>query len=206
MTDFVLPPFVIDYGGWWIDVDLDGDLQAWAGQAARDVLARWGGHGRRRAAKLTAMLAEAGASARKAQGAILALLLYPVPGEGLRGGALLFPVDMSGHDEASGWQALLDDLLPPALREEVRPEITEIQTPAGTCRRVRFEQCPDGPGGPVVEQLAYLWVFPRYGAGVIMSITFQNLAEAGRWRPAVEDLAMAARLDETAGMPASQPT
>jgi hypothetical protein len=26
MTDFVLPPFVIDYGGWWIHVDLDGDL------------------------------------------------------------------------------------------------------------------------------------------------------------------------------------
>lgn len=30
MTDFVLLPFVIGYGGWWIDVDLGGDLQAWA--------------------------------------------------------------------------------------------------------------------------------------------------------------------------------
>ena len=36
-----------------------------------------------------------------------------------------------------------------------------------------------------------------------MSITFQSLAEAGRWRPAVEELATAARLDETAGRPAS---
>jgi hypothetical protein len=203
MTDFVLPPFVVDYGGWWIHVDLDGDLEAWAGQAAREVLARWGMNRRRSIGKLATMLAEAGRSARKAEGAISALLLYPVPGEGLRGGVLLFPVDMSGHDEASGWQALLDDFLPPELRKEVQPQITEIQTPAGTCRRVRFEQCPGGPGGPVVEQLAYLWVFPQYGAGMIMSITFPSLAEAGRWRDAVEKLAMAARLDETAGLPAS---
>ena len=26
MTDFALPPFIVDYGGWWIDVDLHGDL------------------------------------------------------------------------------------------------------------------------------------------------------------------------------------
>ena len=170
------------------------------------MLARWDVHSRRRVAKLAAMLAEAGRSIRKAEGAISALLLYPAPGEGLRGAVVFYPVDMSGHDEASGWQALLDDLLPPALRDEVSPEITEIQTPAGTARRVRFEQCPAGSAGPVIEQLAYLWVFPQYGAGMIVSITFKSLAEAGRWRGAVEDLALAARLDETSGMPASYPT
>jgi hypothetical protein len=40
MTDFSLPPFAVPYGGWWIDVDLDGDLAAWARRSAEDVLAR----------------------------------------------------------------------------------------------------------------------------------------------------------------------
>jgi hypothetical protein len=96
---------------------------------------------------------------------------------------------------------MLDDLLPAAIRGEVHPEITEMGTAAWPCRRVRFEQVKPGPGGQVIEQLAYLWMFPQYGAGVIMSTTFQSLAEAGRWWPTIDELATSARLDKTAGTP-----
>jgi hypothetical protein len=41
------------------------------------------------------------------QGAISAMLLYPALGEGIRADVLFFPVDMSGHDETSGWDAPL---------------------------------------------------------------------------------------------------
>jgi hypothetical protein len=201
MTDFTLPPFVVPFGGWWIDVDLQGDIQAWAQRSAEEVLARWGVHDGRRAKKLATMLEGAAQSARKAQEANMAMLLYPVLGEGIRAGVLFFPVDMSGHDEASAWNALFEDLLPAPIRDEGEAEITEIQTEAGTCRRVRFEQRVDGSDGPVVEQLAYLWVFPQYGAGIIMSTTFQSLAEAGRWRAALDELAASATLDESVGAP-----
>jgi hypothetical protein len=201
MTDFTLPPFTVDFGGWWIDVDLHGDIEAWARRSAEDVLARWGAQNRRRAAKLAAMLEQAAQITRRTQGANMALLLYPVLGEGIRAALLFFPIDVSGHDQESGWQAMLDDLLPPAVRDQVHPEITEMATAAGPCRRVRFEQARPEPGGQVIEQLAYLWMFPQYGAGVIMSTTFQNLAEAGRWRPAIDELATSAKLDATAGTP-----
>ncbi len=54
-----------------------------------------------------------------------------------------------------------------------------------------------------VEHLLYLWLFPQYGAGIVMSCTFQSLAEAGQWRSAVDELAASARLDQTAATPAS---
>jgi hypothetical protein len=65
------------------------------------------------------------------------MLLYPALGEGIRAGALFFPVDMSGHDEASGWDALTSWVLSAEQAAEADPEVTEIETPAGTCRRIR---------------------------------------------------------------------
>jgi hypothetical protein len=91
MTDFALSPFAVPYGGWWIDVDLHGDIEAWARRSAEDVLARWEVRNRRRAAKLAAMLAQAAQIARKAQGANMALLLYPVLGEGYGPRCCSFP-------------------------------------------------------------------------------------------------------------------
>jgi len=202
MTDFTLPPFVVPFGGWWIDVDLDGDIRAWAQRSAEEVLARWGVRNGRRARKLAAMLEAAGVVARKnQQGANMALLLYPALGEGIRAGVMFRPVDMSGHDEATGWEALISGLVPPERWAEVNPEETDIETPAGTCRRIRFLEAQRDPGNRVVEHLLYLWVFPGYGSGVVMSTAFQSLAEAGRWRSAVDELAKSATLDETAGTP-----
>jgi hypothetical protein len=34
MTEFALPPFVVPYGGWWIEVDMEGDLAPWARRSA----------------------------------------------------------------------------------------------------------------------------------------------------------------------------
>jgi hypothetical protein len=76
-----------------------------------------------------------------------------------------------------------------------------METPAGTCRRIRFLEAQRDAGTPAVEHLLYLWMFPGYGAGMVMSTTFQSLAEAGQWRPAVDELATSARLDESAGLP-----
>ena len=70
------------------------------------------------------------------------------------------------------------------------PEITELDTAAGPCRRVR-QLVADGdqPERPVSEHLAYLWLFPDYGAGVILATAFSDLVQAGRWRPVLDDLA-----------------
>ncbi len=202
MTEFTLPPFVLPYGGWWIEVDLEGDLAAWARRSAGDVLARWGDRNGRHARKLAGLLEAAGRVTReKQQGAILALLLYPSPGEGIRAGTLVFPVDMSGHDEASGWEAVTGGLVPPERWAELSPEVTDIATPAGTCRRIRTLEAHGDAGAPVIEHLMYVWMFARYGAAIVMSTTFQSLAEAGRWRSAVEELATSAELDETVGTP-----
>jgi len=47
----------------------------------------------------------------------------------------------------------------------------------------------DQPERPVSEHLAYLWLFPDYGAGVILATAFSDLVQAGRWRPVLDDLA-----------------
>jgi hypothetical protein len=64
------------------------------------------------------------------------------------------------------------------------------EAPAGPCRRVR-QLVADGdqPERPVSEHLAYLWLFPDYGAGVILATAFSDLVQAGRWRPVLDDLA-----------------
>jgi len=113
MTDFTLPPFVVDFGGWWIDVDLDGDLAAWARRSAEDVLARWGVRNRRRAGQLAAMLEAAGAATReRQQGAISAMLLYPALGEGIRAGVLFFVMSCTFQSlaEAGQWRSAVDEL------------------------------------------------------------------------------------------------
>jgi hypothetical protein len=196
MSDtFTLPPFVVDYDIRWISVDLHGDLGAWARKSARDVLARWGAEGGRREKNLARFLEEAGKIARREQHAILAYLLYPAIGEKIRAVVNVMPVDMRGHDEDSGWAAMLAWLLPPESTG-ISPEITDMPTRAGLCKRIRF-QLTDDRGS--VEQLAYAWVYPQYGAAVVMSCTFTDFEEADQWRPVVDELAAAAELDEAAG-------
>jgi hypothetical protein len=41
MTNFTLPPFVVDWDGRWVDVDMRGDLREWAQGTTRDVPDRW---------------------------------------------------------------------------------------------------------------------------------------------------------------------
>ena len=68
MTEFVLPPIVVDYDADWIDVDLRGDLGDWVRRTARDILSRMPGHHNRRAEKhMVSVLEAAGAIARKPQ-------------------------------------------------------------------------------------------------------------------------------------------
>jgi hypothetical protein len=196
MSDtFTVPPFVLNYDIRWISLDLNGDLTAWAGKSAKDVLARWGARGGRREKNLAKLLEDAGTIARRADDTSLAYLLYPALGEGIRTIARVLPVDMRGQDEASGWEAMLR-WQTPADSFGVSADVTDFPTPAGACKRIRFQH-DDGDGA--YEHYTYAWVFPRYGAGIVLTGAFSSVEAAEQWRTAVDDLAAGAELDETAG-------
>jgi hypothetical protein len=192
MTDFTLPPLVVDYGQLWVEVDLCGDGRAWARRAAADLLARqhwatfrtWAGK-----RQLTGLLEQAAALARKMPGASMGFLLIPSLKEGVKGLVCFSPIDLASHEGDNAWDTLLDELAP-TLPGEDAPEITHIDTKAGECRRMRMRYAAgEGPERPVGEHNGYLWVFEEYGAAVIMSISFPSLLEAARWHPALDELA-----------------
>jgi hypothetical protein len=197
MTEFSLPPMVVNYDGRWIDVDIHGDIADWAQRSARDVLDRFGQRpGGKREKKLAKYLEGAGTIARRAQDSNMMYMLYPVLGEGVRAIVRFCPVDMSGWQEDEAWPVLLKGLIPDEPWEE-SPEITEMATPAGTCRRIKRRTVTgEGSTRGVGEQLAYCWVFPQYGAGVVMTTAFQSLQEAGLWMPTLDELALAVGMEQ----------
>ncbi len=195
MSEFTLPPLVIDHDDRWLDVPLRGDIQQWAKSTARDIAAR-AGLERREERELTEILEGAGEIAQRAQDASMGLLLFPDIREPVRAFVRFCPVDLAGADDDAAWPALRDWLLPDEPWEEPA-DITEIATKAGTCHRIRIRQVTgEGSVRAVGEQLAYAWVFPRYDAGVIMTTAFGNLEDAGRWRPALDELAATGQLTE----------
>lgn len=60
---------------------------------------------------------------------MIALLLYPLLGKGVRAIARFAPVDISGHDGEDAWSALLGGLLADEPWEQAA-EITEVATGA----------------------------------------------------------------------------
>jgi len=190
MTAFALPPVIVAYDAHWVEVDLRGDVAQWARRAAAEVLTRSGGPARGADARqLAKLFAAAGVIARRAQDATISLLLYPGPESGIRAIARFCPVDLSGQDGDGAW-AGLESIAVVDLPGQEPPEITALDTAAGPCRRVRqLVADTDQPGRPVSENLAYLWLFPDYGAGVILATAFSDLVQAGRWRPVLDDLA-----------------
>jgi hypothetical protein len=197
MTAFALPPLAVDYDAHWVEVELRGDLSDWAKRAAGEVLARSGNRSAGRAVRQIAAVLEGAASvARQAQDASMVLLLYPRLDQGVKAVARFCPVDLAGQEGAEAWANMLA-MVSADLPGQDDAEITELATRAGTCRRVRqrVARAPDGES-PVIEQLAYVWVFPAYGAGVILTTAFADLVEAGRWRPAFDKLAAAVELEQ----------
>ena len=202
MTGFAMPPFAVSYDARWVAVDLEADLRAWARRAAREVLARSGGRpSRREERRIAAVLEAAGAVARKAQDASIALLLYPDVNERVRAVVRFCPVDLGDREEDEAWAGILETLAPdlPGLPSA---EVTDIVTPAGLCRRIcQRVAVGEGSERPVYEQLAYVWVFLEQSAGVIMTTAFTDLVEAGRWRPALDALAAGAEREPPVGGP-----
>lgn len=195
MSEFTLPPFVVDHDERWLDVPLRGDIQRWARDTVRDVAARAGLKGREQR-QLTAILESAGQIAQRAQDASMGLLLFPNIREPIRAFVRFCPAYLAGTDDDQVWPQLREWLLPDEPWEE-NAEITQIPTKAGTCYRVRRRELSgEGSVRSVGEQLAYAWVFPQYRAGVIMATAFPKLEEAGRWRTALDELAATAKLDE----------
>lgn len=197
MTDFSLPPLVVDHDARWIPVDLTGNLHQWAVETARDMLTRSPGRrgGSRRGrsqAALAALLETAGGMARQADDASIVLLLYPGHEDGVKAIVRFIPVDLAGRTGAEAWRELLA-----SLPSGQPPEVTELATPAGPCRRARQPYLADDDGEPAAaEQLAYFWLLPQYGAAVVMSAAFADSLEAGRWRPALDALAATAALEQ----------
>jgi hypothetical protein len=202
MTDFAVPPVAVDYDARWVEVDLTGDLGDWARRTAGEILGRTraSGHDAGKTEPQVADLLEgAGALARQAGDAAIALLLYPSMADGVKAVVRFCLVDLDGRDDPGVWPELLGSLVPPEPGPD-GPEVTELPSRAGPCRRIR-QRYTTGAGSiqPVGEQLGYVWVFPQYGAGVVMSTGFADLLDAGRYRPAVDTLAAAVELDAARG-------
>jgi hypothetical protein len=194
MTEFRLPPLVVDFNQLWLQADVRGDSGDWAGQAVAELLSRqqWAAYrtadGEQR---LLALMRQAAVIARKQAGgsASMGFILIPSPEEGIKGMAAFSPVDLAGRDAAEAWGDLLDQLAPEVPGEDPR-DITPIETKAGECRRLRMRYAAgEGPERPVGEHVAYLWVFGDYGAAIMMTISFPSLLEAARWLPALDELA-----------------
>jgi hypothetical protein len=204
MTEFRLPPLVVDFNQLWLQADVRGDSQDWAERAVAELLSRrqWADYrtrdGERR---LTALMRQAAVIARKQAGgsASMGFILIPSPEEGIKGMAAVFPVDLARRDVAEAWNDLLDELAP-ELPGDYPRDIAPMQTKAGECRRLRMRYAAgDGPERPVGEHVAYLWVFGDYGAAVMMTMSFPSLLEAGRWLPALDELAAGVWLQQRPG-------
>ena len=194
MTEFRLPPLVVDFNQLWLQADVRGDSGDWAERAVAELLSRqqWAGYRNRDGERrLTALMRQAALIARKQAGgsATMGFILIPSPEEGIKGMAAFSPVDLAGRDVAEAWDDLLDQLAPEVPGEDPR-DITRIETKAGECRRLRMRYAAgEGPERPVGEHIAYLWVFGDYGAAVMMTMSFASLLEAARWLPALDELA-----------------
>jgi hypothetical protein len=193
MTEFSLPPLVVDYNQLWLKADLSaGGDPAWPARAAAELLARpqWESQrARKNAKRLTARLTEAAGIARRQPGASMGFILVPSPEEGFKGMAAFSPVDIVGRDADEAWEDLIAQLAP-EIPGDWPPDITRMETKAGECRRLRLRYAAgEGPERPVGEHVAYVWVFAEYGSAVIMSISFTSVLESARWLPALDQLA-----------------
>ena len=202
-TGFSLPPVTVDHDENWIAVDLGGDLGDWARRTARYILSRAPGrHSRQKEKHMASVLEQAGAIARRSQDASMALLLAPGVNDTIKAVVRFCPVDLSGKDEDEAWTELIS-----ALSADEPPDVTEVTSPAGRCRRIRQRYAAgEGPERPVGQHLNYVWVLPRWGAAVIMATSFDDLMEAGRWQPALDKLAAGVSLEpDTATGPGTPP-
>lgn len=193
MTEFRIPPLVVDYGQLWLSADIHGTDEAWPQRSAAELLARqhWAGYRTKKwEARLVEILRQAGAIARKqGESASMGFILYPSPEEPPKGVVLFSPVDLVGRDTEEAWADLLAQLAP-EIPGDYPQEITVLATKAGECRRLRLRYAAgEGPERPVGEHIWYVWVFAEYGAGVIMSISFNSILESARWLPALDELA-----------------
>jgi hypothetical protein len=202
MNDFRLPPVVVDYNQLWLEIDLRGDVNAWAQRACDDLLHRghWSGFRSRRGRRqVTVLLAQAAEIARQPQDASMAFLLIPSPQDGVKATVHFSPVDLAGQEGDEAWQTLLSELAP-ELPGDYPPEIATLASKAGECRRMRLRYAAGrGPERPVGEHNGYIWVFDAYGAAVLMATSFVSLLEAARWHAALDELARDVWLQQPEG-------
>jgi hypothetical protein len=192
MNEFRLPPLVVDYNQLWLEIDLRGDIGAWARRATAELLARqhWSAFRSSRGEKrLASLLGEAAGIARRFQGASMGFFLVPSPQDGIQATVHFSPVDLADREGGEAWDTLIRELAP-ELPGDYPPEITSIDSKVGECRRLRLRYAAgDGAERPVGEHVCYLWVFDNYGAAVMMTTSFTSMLEAARWLQTLDEFA-----------------
>jgi hypothetical protein len=184
----------LDFGPVWAEADLEADPRA----AARDlVLQRWqeqrlpidAGRAQRVAGELARTLL---VLRSENPPPALALLLYPKADESL---VTVATLRAQGFGEILTRQDVVEELrLPPELAATT--EETGIDTAGGPAVRLVQRHRPGGTG-PEQEHVVYLWLLddedPEAGVPgsvvITLSTAFEDADEAGRWRPALDDLA-----------------
>jgi len=193
MTEFRIPPLVVDYSQLWLEADLHGDKGAWPLRASAELLARpqWAAHrtGKEEKRLFELLRQAAPIASKRGDSSSMGFFLFPSPEEGIKGIVVFSPVDLVGRDADEAWEDLLAQLAP-EIPGDSPPEITVMATKAGECRRLRLRYAAgEGPERPVGEHIGYAWVFPDHGAAVVMSISFNSILESARWLPALDELA-----------------
>ena len=189
--DSALPPFVVDYDTNWVSVGLNGDLDAWSADAAREVLARDGRSASKKdVRRLADHFAAAGAVATRVPDSMATFLLCPAPERRVLTVVRMVAVELSDEDVAAGVETAQRIVAPDDLPAIEPPELTTVDTPAGPAARSLARVARAGGGDHEVhEWLNYAWVVPGYRFAVVLTTAFADLVEAGRWRPAVDALA-----------------
>lgn len=184
----------LDFDPVWAEADLETEPLA----AARAlVLERWAAQRRpidaERAQRIAGELARVLTVLRTENPPpALALLLYPVADESL---VALATLRAQGFDEPVKLGDVLAELrLPAGLRPGPAQE-EELETAGGPA--VRLVQRHRSPGtGAEQEHVVYVWLLDDAGPDgdpgsvvITLSTAFDEPAEAGRWRPALDELA-----------------
>jgi hypothetical protein len=186
----------LDFGPVWAEADLEADPRT-AAQAL--VVERWAAQrlpiDAERAQRVAGELARTLLVLRSENPPpALALLLYPKADESL---VTVATLRAQGFGELLKPADVVEELrLPAEFGATVEEE--ELQTSGGTAVRLVQRHRPDGAEADQ-EHVVYLWLLDDDAAEdtgdepstvvITLSSAFEDVAEAGRWRPALDELA-----------------
>lgn len=183
------------------------EVDAWAAEIAREVLRIRGitapsaDELERAASMLAAVTHQA---ARMAQAAPTAMSWALMPAERIVAHCLAALRPVAAAPGAPPLRRL-DDVIGLLVAEPADrfgdPDVETQDTASGTAarvvQRIRVPADELTPPGALEEWVAYCWWLPEADLGFILSVTFPDLVEGGRWRPDCDELARSLHLHLT---------